>query len=95
MAEIPSVRRRYDENLGGAPASLSDMVFGFLEDHADDSPESRLGSGAGDYDYGEEVEESCDVEENKAFWEEQMKLLQVRMEFFFFFSFFCLEDFYD
>ncbi|PON74874.1 hypothetical protein TorRG33x02_246480 [Trema orientale] len=82
MAGVRSVRRRYDDILeihGGAPSTLNDLVFGFLEeDHGEESPESRFGSGAGeDYDWGEEEEEeSCDVEENKAFWEEQIKLLQ-------------------
>ncbi|KAF4382730.1 hypothetical protein F8388_015558 [Cannabis sativa] len=78
MAGNASLRRRYNDIIdfsAVAPASsLSDMVFGFLEEHADESPESRFSS-SDDCDYGDE-EDGCDVEENKAYWEEQINLLQ-------------------
>lgn len=53
--------------------SLTDMVFGFLDDgFAEESPENTCSS-------GDEEEDSLNVEESKLFWEEQEQLLQVKL----------------
>lgn len=65
------------EIRGGAATSLDDMVFEFLEYGEESSPESSFSSGDGCYDDDRDEERSFDVEESKAFWGEQMKLLQV------------------
>lgn len=64
------------EIRGGAATSLDDMVFEFLEYGEESSPESSFSSGDGCYDDDRDEERSFDVEESKAFWDEQMKLLQ-------------------
>ncbi|KAL7000407.1 hypothetical protein U1Q18_001555 [Sarracenia purpurea var. burkii] len=60
------------------------MIFGFLEEN-EESPESSCNSGD-EFDGGECVEKgedvdqsSCNVEENKAFWESQEQLLQATL----------------
>ncbi|EXB44650.1 hypothetical protein L484_010341 [Morus notabilis] len=65
------------EIRGVAATSLDDMVFEYLEYGEESSPESRFISGDDCYDDdGEEERSSFDVEESKAFWDEQKKLLQ-------------------
>lgn len=60
--------------------SLTDMVFGFLDDgFAEESPENTCSSGDGYDDEGDEEEDSFNVEESKLFWEEQEQLLQVKL----------------
>lgn len=79
ISRIPAIRRISDEiaEIRSGATSLSDMVFGFLDDgYAEDLPENTCSSGEG-YDDGDEEENSCSVEENKLFWEEQEQLLQV------------------
>lgn len=79
MSRVPATRRISDEiaELRRGATSLSDMVFGFLDDgFAEDSQENTCSSGDG-YDDGDEEENSCSVEESKLFWEEQEQLLQV------------------
>lgn len=73
----------------GEPEIEADMIFGFLDETEEWSSGSSCNSGesygggttAGNLleEEGEEEEDvsSCNVEENKAFWESQDKLLMV------------------
>ena len=76
MVRIPVIRRSSDDifEFPGTTASLADMVLGFIEE-VEVSPENTT-SGS-----DEDDENSCSVEENKAFWEEQDQLLQVLFQF--------------
>lgn len=67
-------------------ASFTDIDFGFLEEFQEDSPKSS--SDFGDYNEDDEEENSCDVEENKKFWETQNQLLQVIFFLLFYFYMF-------
>ncbi|KAB2604406.1 hypothetical protein D8674_039598 [Pyrus ussuriensis x Pyrus communis] len=71
MVRIPVIRRSSDDifEFPGTTVSLADMVLGFIEE-VEVSPENTT-SGS-----DEDDENSCSVEENKAFWEEQDQLLQ-------------------
>lgn len=60
-------------------ASSDDVLFGFL-DEGNQSPEDFNLNGGSDID---DVDDNCNSEENKVFWQEQEQLLQVTFYFFF------------
>ena len=62
------------EFLDQPAPSLSDMVFGFLEDG---ESWSESGSSEGYEEEEEEEENNGNVEENRSFWENQHQLLHV------------------
>lgn len=85
MAGIPATRRISDEivEFSDGAASLADLVFGFFEEGQDSSESSSENSfRSDDYnnDDGDEDENPCNVEENKAFWKEQEQLLKVNFD---------------
>lgn len=85
-AKTPITRRNSGEvdKYSGESESAALLIFGFLEE-SEWSPESSCNSGdsCNGGDIVEELEEeevdesSCNVEENKAFWESQEQLIQV------------------
>lgn len=88
MTRVEMGGRNSDRNVRFAaePASSSYMVFGFFEVGSQVSSESSWGSGEDVYsgvyvddDAGEDVN-YVNVEENKAFWEAQDRLLQVNFQ---------------
>ncbi|KAK3007144.1 hypothetical protein RJ639_016701 [Escallonia herrerae] len=84
-ARVPMIHRILtcdgrETELSGDPAmTLSDTVFGFLEQESEGSPESM--------DYGDHEDESeegqkenlANLEDNKSFWENQRELLQATL----------------
>lgn len=82
---LPVTGRSSDETdkYGNAAVTFAETVFGFWEDVQAPS-ENSANSGNSLDDDGEEEEEEyeslCSVEKNKAFWEEQDQLLQVKFQ---------------
>ncbi|KAB2612526.1 hypothetical protein D8674_034842 [Pyrus ussuriensis x Pyrus communis] len=75
MVKIPVILRSSDDmfEFPGTGVSLGDMVLDFIEE-VEVSPEFNTTSGS-----DEDDENSCSVEENKAFWEEQDQLLRATL----------------
>ncbi|KAL5797561.1 hypothetical protein ACOSQ2_002381 [Xanthoceras sorbifolium] len=79
MAKNPVMTRENSDDIARfleGTASFADVVFGFTGD-SDESEENlrHYANGDGDGD-GDEDQSPCNVEENKAFWENQEQLLQ-------------------
>lgn len=84
MAGFPLTRRSSDEisEFSEGGTSFSDLVFGFLEEDqtvqtSSENSFSSNGYNDADEDEDEDHENPFNVEENKAFWEEQDRHLQV------------------
>lgn len=81
MAGIPLTRRSSDEisDFSDGGTSFADLVFGYLEEDQTSSENSFSSNGYNDADEDEDEdhENPFNVEENKAFWEEQDRILQV------------------
>lgn len=80
MAAIRLTRRSSDEisDFSEGGTSFADLVFGYLEEDQTSSENSFSSNGYNDADEDEDEdhENPFNVEENKAFWEEQDRILQ-------------------
>jgi hypothetical protein len=101
MAAIRLTRRSSDiSDFSEGGTSFADLVFGYLEEDQTSSENSFSSNGYNDADEDEDEdhENPFNVEENKAFWEEQDRILQVNFHIkfwhinkvFFFFKFFFI-----